>query len=79
MSIERRERYFHLEKDDGKPMFAIRRMMVRYPLIEGAAYGTEMIERRKVNRRSTDIDTTTKRPENTPNVKVRGCGDESEK
>ena len=44
---ERRKVWAHLE---GSP-FAIRRFVVRKPLTEGAAYGIERIERRKLRDR----------------------------
>lgn len=40
--VERRERWSHLP---GAP-FAIRRFVTRLPIVEGAAYGTNMKERR---------------------------------
>ncbi len=40
--IERRKIWAHL---DGKP-FAIRRLVINHPLVKGAAYGTQMVERR---------------------------------
>lgn len=48
---ERRKVWAYLK---GSP-FAIRRMAIKYPLTEGAAYGTEMVERRKLpDRRGAD-------------------------
>ena len=44
---ERRKIWAHLK---GQP-FAIRRFVVRTPLIEGAAYGTQMVERRVLSDR----------------------------
>ena len=52
---ERRKIWKHLK---GEP-FAIRRFSTRFPIIEGAAYGTEMVERRKLPDR---------RVEKTPNI-----------
>ncbi len=47
--MERREVWAHLGG-----MFAIRRTATRHPLVEGAAYGTEMVERRVIpDRRRT--------------------------
>lgn len=50
--IERREIYAHLPT---KP-FAIRRLAVHAPMVEGAAYGYEMVERRKVPDRRKKAD-----------------------
>jgi hypothetical protein len=46
--VERREMLAHLGG-----MFAIRRFVAWSPMTEGAAYGTEMVERRKLPDRRT--------------------------
>lgn len=57
--IERRKLWGYVDGDSSKPVAAIRRYVTRPPLIDGAVYGKEMLERRVLPDRRKPISSVT--------------------